>query len=143
MKPRIILIREGLGVRSCCGGEGAKEAIHEIAVGGSEEVCDSHPKTSKIGDLYMALRKEYGERIDLDVVDASNQLFLIPSLISDCRKFSVSLKQAVKTVLFGVAPSSVIINGRPAHQGTLPSPDSLVQEIKPLVFRSDAVLTAR
>ena len=67
--------------------------------------------------------------MQIDVVDPRNQLFLIPSLIADFKRFKPPLRSFLKTLLLGISPSSIIINGTKRYSGELPKPEELVAAV--------------
>ncbi len=88
---------------------------------------------NRVGELYLALRREYGDKVEIDVVDPRNQLYLIPTLIRDYRRYRPALGAFLKTLFFGISPASVIVNGRAIHVGDLPPPNVLVKEVGQLL----------
>lgn len=86
-----------------------------------------------VGELYLALRREFGDKVQIDVVDPRNEIYLIPVLIGDYRRYRPPLGIFLKTLFFGISPASVIVNGRATHVGELPAPDVLLEEVGSLV----------
>ncbi|MFQ5903748.1 MAG: hypothetical protein ACE5JO_08660 [Candidatus Binatia bacterium] len=88
---------------------------------------------NRVGELYLALRREFGDKVQIDVVDPRNEVYLIPVLLGDYRRYHPPLGLFLKTLFLGISPSSVIVNGRAMHIGELPSPDVLVNEVGQLL----------
>ncbi|MFQ5849905.1 MAG: hypothetical protein ACE5JU_04870 [Candidatus Binatia bacterium] len=129
MKPRVILIRENPETLTCSSCAGTLEGIDAF---GSSEVPDYAPirrVMNRVGDLYLALRREFGERVEIDVVDPRNEVYLIPILLGDYRRYHPPLGVFLKTLFLGISPESVIVNGRAMHVGELPAPGVLVEEV--------------
>ena len=133
MNPRVIFIRENPETLTCSNCAGTLEGIDAF---GSRQVPDYAPVRSvmnRVGELYLALRQEYGDKVQIDVVDPRNQLYLIPTLIRDYRRYRPALGAFLKTLFLGISPLSVIVNGRAMHMGKLPSPNVLVKEVGQLL----------
>ena len=85
-------------------------------------------------------RRKFGDQVQIDVVDPRNEIYLIPVLVGDYRRYHPPLGVFLKTLFFGISPASVIVNGRAMHVGELPTPDVLVEEVgslpKKRVFRN-------
>ena len=134
---QVILVRENAETLTCSDCAGSLEGIDAF---GSREVPDYAPirqVMNQVGELYMALRHQFGDKIEIDVVDPRNQVFLIPRLIGDCRRHKNSLGTLLKTVFFGIAPGKIIINGVLRYQRELPSPATLVQDVQACLDKSD------
>ncbi len=133
MTPRVILIRENPETLTCSSCAGNLEGIEAF---GSSEVPDYAPVRNvmkSVGELYLALRREFGDKVQIDVVDPRNEIYLIPALIGDYRRYRPPLGIFLKTLFFGISPASVIVNGRATHVGELPAPDVLLEEVGSLV----------
>lgn len=63
------------------------------------------------GELYQRFKKEYGDSIDVDVVDPINQGYLFPRLIKDVFRYKISLRQGLRTI-FALRSPAVVCNGR-------------------------------
>ncbi len=136
MKPRVILIRENPETLTCSSCAGTLEGIDAF---GSCEVPDYAPTRStmnQMGKIYLALRREFGDKVEIDVVDPRNELYLIPVLVGDYRRYHPPLGVFLKTLFLGISPASVIVNGRAMYIGELPSPDMLIEEVGQLLERS-------
>ncbi len=88
---------------------------------------------NQMGEIYLALRREFGDKVEIDVVDPRNQLYLIPVLVGDYRRYHPPLGVFLKTLFLGISPASVIVNGRAMHIGELPPPDMLIEEVGQLL----------
>jgi hypothetical protein len=133
MSPRVILIRENPETLTCSNCAGTLEGIEAF---GSCEVPDYAPVRSvmnRVGELYLALRQKFGDKVQIDVVDPRNEIYLIPVLLGDYRRYRPPLGDFLKTLFFGISPASVIINGRAMYVGELPAPDVLVEEVGSLL----------
>lgn len=129
MRPRVLLIRENAETLTCSSCAGSLEGIEAF---GSCDVPDYDTVRAtmhRMGALYRALREAYGDSVEIDVVDPRNQVFLIPSLIGDYRRFKPRLGAFLKTLFFGISPCSVIVNGTQRYARDLPEPGDLVAEV--------------
>ena len=129
MKPRGILIRENAETLTCSDCAGSLEGIDSF---GSCEVPDyaaTRTVMNRVGELYLALREKFGENVEIDVVDPRNEIYLIPVLLGDYRRYHPPLGVFLKTLFLGISPSSVIVNGRSIHVGDLPAPEILLEKI--------------
>ena len=87
MKPRVILVRESAETLTCSNCAGNLEGIDAF---GSREIPDYAMIRSvmdRVGELYLALRREFDHRVEIDVVDPRNGLYLIPVLLGDYRRY--------------------------------------------------------
>ena len=118
---------------TCSNCAGTLEGIDAF---GSSEVPDFAPTRSvmnEVGEIYLALRRKFGDGAEIDVVDPRNAVYLIPALLRDYRRFRPPLGVFLKTLLFGISPASVIVNGRALYVGDLPTPEDLIKELGSLV----------
>ncbi len=125
MKPRVILIRESPETLTC---SNCAETLEGIDAFGSREIPDyamTRTVMDRVGELYLALRREFDHRVEVDVVDPRNGLYLIPVLLGDYRRYRPPLGPFLKTLFLGISPESVIVNGIALHVGELPTPDLL------------------
>ena len=129
IKPRIILIRENAETLTCSNCAGTLDGIDAF---GTRRVPDFEPVRNlmvEMGQLYQALRKEFDNRVQIDVVDPRNAVYLFPVLVADYWRYRPPLRSFLKTLFFGITPASIIINGTALYTGTLPSPQELVDEV--------------
>ena len=105
---KVIIVREQDELVASCCVPFDGEFIREIGK------VDLFPKTTEIirttGGFYQKLKEEYGNSIDVDVVDPRNQGYLIPRLINDVIRYRVSLGQGLKTI-FTLRPPAIVCNG--------------------------------
>lgn len=80
------------------------------------------------GALYRALRGEFGEAIELRVVDPRNWLSLLPILIRDFLRFDVTLRSGWAT-LTGMTVNAAVVNGRLLSRGPWPDLDQVVRAV--------------
>lgn len=129
MVPRVILIRESPETLTCSSCAGNLEGIDAF---GSRQVPDYAPirgLASRVGELYLALRREFGDRVRIEIVDPRNEVYLIPALIRDYCRYRPPFGTFLRTLFLGISPLSVIVNGRALHIGEMPSPEVLVEEV--------------
>jgi hypothetical protein len=70
------------------------------------------------------LRAEFGERVDVHVVDPRSLPTLLGLLLRDWRAHRVGVRDAVRT-LFGLPVTGVIVNGKLVAKGRWPDVDEL------------------
>ena len=143
MKPRVILIRESPETLTCSNCAGTLEGIDAF---GSREIPDYAMIRSimdRVGELYLALRREFDHSVEIDVVDPRNGLYLIPVLLGDYRRYRLPLGPFLKTLFLGISPASVIVNGIALHVGELPTPDLLVEEVGSILEEAGAIRSSR
>lgn len=129
MKPRVILVRENPEILTCSNCAGGLEGIDAF---GTREVPDYAPIRAvmdQVGELYLALRREFGDQVLIDIVDPRNGIYLIPTLIGDFLRYHPPLGLFLRTLFLGISPASVIVNGAALHFGELPAPDLLVEKV--------------
>ncbi len=143
MKPRIILVRENAETLTCSNCAGTLEGIDAF---GSREIPDYTMIRSimdRVGKLYLVLRREFDHRVEIEVVDPRNGLYLIPVLFADYHKYRPPLGPFLRTLFLGISPASIIINGSALHVGELPTPDLLVEEVRSILEQAEATLSSR
>lgn len=137
MKPRIILVRESAETLTCSNCAGTLEGIDAF---GSREIPDYTMIRSvmdRVGKLYLTLRREFEHRVEIEVVDPRNALYLYPVLFADFRKYRPALGPFLRTLFLGISPASIIINGSAHHVGVLPTPDLLVEEVRAILEQAE------
>ncbi len=97
----------------------------------------------RVGKLYLALRREFDHRVEIEIVDPRNGLYLIPVLIADYRRYRPPLRPFLKTLFLGISPASIIVNGSALHVGELPTPDRLVEEVRSILEEAEAMPSSR
>lgn len=109
VKDRIIIVREQdeLVAACCVPFDGA--FVREV--GKIDLFIATSHTIETTGELYKNLLKEYGDKIQIDMIDPRNHSYLFPRLIKDIFSFKVSPREALKTI-FTVRSPSVICNGK-------------------------------
>lgn len=126
---RTILVREwdaqhtGSG---CCG-----------RVGGSHELCDadefarSRTEMDRSGAVYRALYDEFGDQLELTVVDPRNTAWLLPAVYLDARRRGARRRDALRTMSRATANGALVLDGRLLFDGKLPpSPAEAVAAVR-------------
>ncbi len=104
-KLSVILIRDRKVVMSgCCGGE-----IKEGAVNNYD-----------IAALYREMKSGFSSDAHIDMVEATNTIYLVPRIIKDALKYKVKVKKALSALFTHKVPS-IIINGKLAYNGSVPT----------------------
>lgn len=113
-KLSIIVIRDRKVVMSgCCGGE----------------IKDGAVNNYDIAALYLDLKNNFGNTASIDMVETTNIIYLVPRIIKDALKYDVKVANALKALFTHKVPS-IIINGKLAYNGTVPSFEDLEIYIK-------------
>lgn len=125
-RPRVILVREwdsqhtGSG---CCGTLGGDDA--EVGAG---DWAHSRTLMEGVGAVYRALRAEYGDAIDLEVVDPRNTAWLLPATWRDARQEGASRAEAWRSVRDGTANGAVVCGGQVVGSATA-DPAEVVDQV--------------
>lgn len=130
MKPRIILVRENAETLTCSNCAGTLEGIDAFGTRVVPDYAAIRSVMGQVGELYRALRLQFGDRVVIDVVDPRNGIYLIPRLIRDYFTYRPPLRLFLRTLLFGISPASVIVNAAILVVGELPEPGPLVRRVK-------------
>ncbi|MFV9510855.1 hypothetical protein [Tepidibacillus sp. LV47] len=109
MKPSIIIVREQDEIVAACCVPFEGDFLQEL--GKASLYFEERKIIQSTGDLYQFLHREYGDCIDLDVVDPRNYSYLFPRLVKDIFRYKVPFRQAMKT-LFALKAPAVIFNGQ-------------------------------
>lgn len=88
----------------------------------------------RMGELYRLLKREFGDRITLEVIDPRNAPALIPSIVRDALAHRVGFRELLRVLNLGT--TSVIINGRIYSSGSVPDGQELVAYIRRLLSTS-------
>ena len=85
-----------------------------------------------LGPLYRALRKRYGDRVDLQVIDPRNFVTLLVLLVRDFRVYRVGAGDALRTLL-RLPAQGVVVNGRVFSHGEWPETRDLLAALDDVV----------
>ena len=127
MKPSIILIREWEAQMSgsgCCG----RLQGDVLSIGDRRVFPERRQVMEAMGPLYRAIRQQYGDRIDLLVVDPRNWVSLTVRLVRDFARSRVPVREIWRT-LRGISTVTVVLNGRIVARGDWPEPETVFQSI--------------
>ncbi|OEF99600.1 hypothetical protein BHF71_08230 [Vulcanibacillus modesticaldus] len=132
-KDSIIIVREQDElIAACCvpfEGEFVREVGKENLFSNQNDIIQS------TGELYQRLKGQYGDLINLDVVDPRNHAYLFPRLVKDIFKYRVSLWQALKTI-FALRSPAVVCNGRLISSGQKQLSSKVIDEINEIIQQS-------
>lgn len=117
-KPSVILVREWEQQMSSSGCCGRLEGDFLFTRGGSY-FPERRREMEGAGALYQALRAEFGEAVEVRVVDPRNWLSLLPILMRDFRRFGVPFRSRWAT-LSRMTVNAAIVNGRLLSRGAWP-----------------------
>ncbi len=124
-KPSVIFVREWeqqMSSSGCCG----RLEGDTLSWGGERCFAERRKIMDRVGELYRAIRDRYGDGVDIRVIDPRNIPALIPTLVSDFRRYGVPLRQALG-VLFGITVNTVVVNGRLVSRKGLPDVARLLE----------------
>lgn len=125
---RIILVREwdsqhtGSG---CCGNLGGEHA----EIGDGREFAHCRVRMEGMGAVYRALRAEFGDRVDIEVVDPRNTVWLVPAIWRDARRHGAGWAEAFDAVRRGTANGALVCDGAVLSAGDPPAPDDAVDAV--------------
>lgn len=125
--PSLILVREWdqmISSSRCCG-----RADGDFLFGpGDPTFAERRRRMEGAGVLYRTVQEEFGDQVELRIVDPRNLLSLVPLLLRDFRRYRVSPGDALRT-LSGFSVNSVILNGRIVSRGAWPDPEGLALRV--------------
>jgi hypothetical protein len=124
-RPSVLLVREWemqMSSSGCCG----RLEGDFLAPSGERCFPERRATMEAMGPLYLELKRRFGDRIDVNVVDPRNVGTLLGLLIRDFRAHRPGWRQALGTLL-GYSVTSVIVNGRLIARGTWPEADDVVR----------------
>ncbi|MFQ5865242.1 MAG: hypothetical protein ACE5IW_08460, partial [bacterium] len=131
-KPSIILIRETdaqITGSGCCGKlEGDNAKFRDDYV-----FAETRKIKEDMGEIVQALYQNFGEAVEITVVDPRNQLYLYPKIIKDIWKFRPSTKSTIKGMLMMISVPSIIINGEVCYSTRIPNAKEIVETIANLL----------
>lgn len=126
--PRVLLVREWerqLSSSGCCGrieGDFLDFGQEGRAFAGRRREMEG------AGDLYRALRRRYGDDVEVRIVDPRNLLALVPTVLRDARAHGASLAEALAQLL-RLSVNSVVVNGRIVARNRWPTPEELFRAL--------------
>jgi len=82
----------------------------------------------RMGPLYMELRRRYGDRAEIEVVDPRN-VSLLFFLVRDFWRYRVGLAEAVRT-LAKIPIQAVVVNGRIVARGEWPAVEAVAAALE-------------
>ncbi len=130
IKDRIIIVRESDELVAACCVPFEGEFIREISK--TELFLTTNEVTNTTAELYQKIKKEFGDTVDMDVVDPRNQGYLFPRLIKDMIRYRVSFWQALKTI-FALKSPAVVCNGRLIMSGNKQLSYQAFEKIKDMI----------
>ncbi len=143
-KPSIILIRETeeqVAASGCCG-----KFEGDFARGAGEWVFPERRQIKEsMGAVTRWLKEEFGDAIELTIVDPRNPLYLFPKIIRDVWRFRPSLGATVRSVCLAFSFPAVLVNGAVKFSRRVPAREEILQAVLaaiPLALNSDAVTEA-
>lgn len=130
VKDSVIIIREQDELVAACCVPFDGEFVREV--GKVDLFMDTSQIIHTTGELYQKLKKEYGDSINVDVVDPRNQAYLFPRLIKDIFRYRLSVRQGLKTI-FALRSPAVVCNGRLIMSGNKQLSVQVFDKIKQII----------
>lgn len=130
LRPSVILVREWeqqMSGSGCCGRLGGDV----LTANGTPIFAERRAIMEALGPLYLAIRGEFGDRVDVLVVDPRNLVSLLPRLLRDIWRFRAGLGPALHT-LGSISIPSVIVNGRIFARGGWPEVGATLRHLRRL-----------
>jgi hypothetical protein len=140
-KPSIILIRETeeqVAGSGCCG-----KFEGDFARCGGEWIFPERRQIKEsMGEIARYLKKEFGDAIDLTVVDPRNQLYLFPKIVRDVWLYRPPVGAALRSLCLAFAFPAVLVNGQVKFSRCIPEHEEILQVVLaaiPIRFNSEAI----
>jgi hypothetical protein len=140
-KPSVILIRETeeqVAGSGCCG-----KIEGDFARCGDEWVFPERRQMKEsMGEVARWLKEEFGEAIELTVVDPRNQLYLFPKIARDVWHFRPRLGSALRGLCMAFAFPAVLVNGAVKFSRRVPKREEILQVVLaeiPISVTSEAI----
>lgn len=128
----VILVREWeqqMSGSGCCG-----RLEGDFAICSGERVFEERRAVMEgMGPVYRTLRKQFGDAIDVQVVDPRN-VSLLFLLFRDFWTFRVGLGAALRTLL-RLPKQGVVVNGRLVDRSVRPDPERVASVVAKSVAR--------
>ncbi|MPZ62334.1 MAG: hypothetical protein GEU93_13780 [Propionibacteriales bacterium] len=143
MTHRVFLIRpwdmsDGVGA-GCCGGGSTKGLCVDPSHHPEEHGTRFVERTTwePLAQVYLALRDNLPDDVDVEIVDPRNHLFLVPAMIHDVRRRGGAWRDALVAALHGPAYAAVIVDGRTISSGEVLEPAEAVRAVRDALGFSD------
>ncbi len=127
-KPSIVLIRETeeqVAGSGCCG-----KFEGDFARCGGEWVFPERRQIKEsMGAVARCLKNEFGDAIELTIVDPRNSLYLFPKIVRDVWHFRPSFGETLRSVCMAFAFPAVLINGAVKFSRSVPQREEILQAV--------------
>jgi hypothetical protein len=117
MTARVVLVRAARDAPTgggCCSGD-----VRPFDEGGTHAHAPPRDGTAAV---YRALRETLPADVSIEVTSPSNWWWLVPALTGDGRRRGLRGRALRRSVLSGLAPPSLVVDGRVLFSGGLPEP---------------------
>ncbi|MEX2581960.1 MAG: hypothetical protein WD766_01725 [Gemmatimonadota bacterium] len=124
----LILVREidqQMSGSGCCG------RIEGDAAAWGSGGCvfpERREKMTRVGEVYRAVREEFGDRVEITIVDPRNFISFLPLVVRDAVRFHVPLGTALRAMA-STSLSTGVFDGQILFERTLPTPPEVVELI--------------
>lgn len=134
-KPSVIIIRESeeqVAASGCCG-----KFEGDFARCSGEWVFPERRRIKeRTGEVARWLHDEFGDTIDLAVVDPRNQLCLLLKIVGDVWHFRPPLWPAIRSLCMAFAFPAVLVNGKVTFSRNVPARDDVVPAVLAAMSRA-------
>ena len=127
-RPSVILIRESeeqVAGSGCCG----KFEGDRARCNGEWIFPERRQLKEDVGALTRFLREEFGEAIELTVVDPRNQLYLFPKIVRDLWHYRPAVRSSLRSAGFFFSFPAVLINGAVKFSGRVPGREEIAAAV--------------
>lgn len=86
----------------------------------------------RMGEVYRAVRRTFGDRVEITMVDPRNFISLWPLVLRDAVRHHVPLRNALRSISASTL-STGIFDGQVIFSGRVPDPAEVVETISALL----------
>ncbi|TCP42090.1 hypothetical protein EV191_12456 [Tamaricihabitans halophyticus] len=110
---RVLLVREwdeqtsGSG---CCGRLGG-DAVRALVEPAADPYAHTRRDMERMGAVYRALREQFGDELDLTVVDPRNTVWLVPTVWRDARRRGLAVLAALRQANAATRACALVCDG--------------------------------
>ena len=91
--------------------------------------AESRQVEEKTGEVARWLWEEFGDAIELTIVDPRNQLYLFPKIVRDVLCFRPQFGAALRSVCMAFSCPAILINGTVKFSRRIPERQEVVQAV--------------
>ena len=124
----LILVREidqQMSGSGCCGRIQGDAVLWDD---GGNVFKERRERMERVGEIYRAVRAEFGGMVEITIVDPRNLVSFVPLVLRDAYRFDVPLLTALRAIS-GNSLSSGVLDAQLLFSGCTPAPDEVVRLI--------------